>query len=97
MVLRGTLLQGVEKIQEVLAMEAPESTDPLALCLVAELLDGELLAAETLGKFGKREDLNQLMALHDIVLLDAAALGELLEVHKGQSRESRNVHSEWVS
>jgi hypothetical protein len=81
----ATLLWGVEKVQELLAMEAPESSDPLALRFFAKFVNRELLATITLRKFRKRQNLDQLMALHDVVLLDATPLGELLEVHEGQS------------
>jgi hypothetical protein len=73
-------------------MEAPESANALALGFVTELLNGELLPAETLGEFREREDVNQLMALHDVVLLDPATLCELLEVDERERRESRCVH-----
>ena len=73
-------------------MKIPESSKALCLGLVAELLDGQFLEPETLGKLRKREKLNELMAFHDVVLLDTAALGQLLEVHKGQRRERCDVH-----
>jgi hypothetical protein len=78
------VLRGVEEVEELLPMEGPESANSLALCLLAQFDDGELFTPEALGKFRKRQQLNQLVALHDIVLLDATPLGELLEVHKGQ-------------
>jgi hypothetical protein len=83
---------GVEKIQEFLAMKGPESVDSLSFGILAEFLNCELLAAIALGEFRKRQNLDQLMALHDVVLLNATPLGELLEVHEGQSGESGYVH-----
>ncbi len=76
-------------------MEGPESTNTLALGFVAEFVDGELLTSKALGEFGKREDMDELMAFHDIVLLDATPLGKLLEVHEGQGREGREIHADW--
>jgi hypothetical protein len=61
-------------------VEGPEALDPLGAGFLAKLLNGELLNAELLGKLRHREEMDKLVALHDVVLLDAAPLGELLEV-----------------
>jgi hypothetical protein len=75
-------------------MKAPESADPLSLGLLTEFDNCQLLATESFRKLRECKDLDELMALHDIVLLDAAALGELLEIHEGETGESRDVHPE---
>jgi hypothetical protein len=85
---RTLLLRGIEEVQEFLAMEGPESPDPLALGLLAQFNNCELLATEPFWKLGEGENLDQLMALHDVVLLDTTTLGELLQVHEGECRES---------
>jgi len=88
---------GVEKIQELFAMKGPEPPNPLALGLLAKFLNGELFAAELFGKLRKCQQLNELMPFHNIVLLEATPLGELFEVHEGQSREGCNgIHGNWM-
>jgi hypothetical protein len=91
------LRRGIEKIQKLLPMERPESPHSLALCLLAKFVNGELLSAKCLGKLGKCQQLNELLAFHNIVLFDATTLGELFEVHEGQSREGCNgIHGNWM-
>jgi hypothetical protein len=61
-------------------VKGPEALDPLGAGFLAKLLNGELLDAELLRESRHGEEMDKLMALHDVVLLDAAPLGELLEV-----------------
>jgi hypothetical protein len=56
----GVSSRGYREVQEVLAMEAPESADSLAFCLVAEFGDGELLATEAFRQLRESQQLNQL-------------------------------------
>ena len=77
-------------------MEGPESADPFALGLLPELVNCQLLATELFGEMRKGQQLNELMALHNVVLLDAVALGELLEIDERESRESGDVHGIWI-
>jgi hypothetical protein len=51
----GSLFKGIQKIQEILAMEVPESTDSFAFCLVAEFSDSKLLATEAFWQFRKSQ------------------------------------------
>jgi hypothetical protein len=61
-------------------VEGPEALDPLDAGFLAKFLDGQLLDAELLRKSRHREQMNELVTFHDVVLFDAAPLCELLKV-----------------
>lgn len=72
-------------------MEAPEASQALVLGHLAKLLNRELLKLVLGGQRLHLQQLQQLIALHHIVMLDAALLGELLQLDQTH-RLHRRVH-----
>lgn len=65
-------------------MEAPESAHPLEFRLLAKLHDRLFLQLERERKFLHTQKLNELVAAHDVVLLDATLLRECLKFNEAE-------------
>lgn len=75
-------IRRIQQLDKVVTMECPESPNTLLASLFAQFVNGKLFNLKAFGKFVHGENLNELMALHDIILLDTTTLCRLLEVNE---------------
>jgi hypothetical protein len=60
-------------------MKSPEATDALLASLLAKLMNCKLLNSKGTGKLIHREDMNELITFHDIILFNTTSLGDLFK------------------